>query len=37
VHLTLWTTALTANAAYVTRLRQDTGKPLEATLLRVAR
>jgi hypothetical protein len=37
VHLTLWTTALTADAAYVTRLRQDTGKPLKATLLRVAR
>jgi hypothetical protein len=37
VHITLWTTALTASAAYVTRLRQDTGKPMKATLLRVAR
>ena len=37
VHITLWSTALTADAAYVTRLRQDTGKPLSATLLRIAR
>jgi hypothetical protein len=37
VHITLWTTALTATHAYVTRLRQDTGKPLKATLLRVTR
>jgi hypothetical protein len=37
VHVTLWTTALTATHAYVTRLRQDTGQPLRATLLRVAR
>jgi hypothetical protein len=37
VHITLWTTALAADAAYVTRLRQDTGKPLAATLLRIAR
>jgi hypothetical protein len=37
VHMTLWTTALTADAAFVTRLRQDTGKPMKATLLRVAR
>jgi hypothetical protein len=37
VHITLWTTALTADAAYVTRLRQDTGQPMKATLLRVAR
>jgi hypothetical protein len=37
VHLTLWTTALTADAAFVTRLRQDTGRPVRATVLRVAR
>ncbi len=37
VHVTLWSTALSADAAYVTRLRQDTGKPLSATLLRIAR
>ena len=37
VHITLWSTALAADAAYVTRLRQDTGKPLGATLLRIAR
>ena len=37
VHITLWTTALTADTAFVTRLRQDTGKPMKATLLRVAR
>jgi hypothetical protein len=37
VHITLWTTALTAGAAYVTRLRQDTGKPVKASLLRVTR
>jgi hypothetical protein len=33
---TLWTTAVSPNAAYVTRLRQLTGKPVSATLLRVA-
>jgi hypothetical protein len=33
---TLWTTALAPGAAYVTRLRQRTGKPVRATLLRVA-
>ena len=34
--MTLWSTALGARAAYVTRLRQDTGQPVSATLLRVA-
>jgi hypothetical protein len=34
---TLWTTALTEDAAYVTRLRQISGKPLAAEILRVAR
>jgi hypothetical protein len=33
---TLWTTALSATRAYVTRLRQLTGRPVSATLLRVA-
>jgi hypothetical protein len=33
---TLWTTALAPHAAYVTRLRQRTGRPVAATLLRVA-
>jgi hypothetical protein len=37
VHITLWTTALTAHSAFVTRLRQDKGKPLQAALLRVPR
>ncbi len=37
VHITLWSTALAADAAYVTRLRQDTGQPTKATLLRIAR
>jgi hypothetical protein len=37
VHVTLWSTALAADAAYVTRLRQDTGRPVTATLLRIAR
>ena len=37
VQITLWTTALDASNAYVTRLRQDTGKPMKATLLRVPR
>jgi hypothetical protein len=32
---TLWTTALGSRSAYVTRLRQDTGKPVRAALLRV--
>ena len=36
-HITLWSTALAADAAYVTRLRQDPGKPMKATLLRIAR
>jgi hypothetical protein len=35
--LTLWTTALAADAAYVTRLRQIAGRPPEAELLRVPR
>jgi hypothetical protein len=34
---TLWTTALGPGGAYVTRLRQRTGKPPRATLLRVPR
>jgi hypothetical protein len=34
-HDTLWTTALGPRAAYVTRLRQYTGKPVRAALLRV--
>jgi hypothetical protein len=34
---TLWTTALAADAAYVTRLRQPTGAPASAALLRVTR
>jgi hypothetical protein len=34
---TLWTTALGAEAAYVTRLRQVSGKPLVAEILRVPR
>jgi hypothetical protein len=37
VNVTLWSTALASGSAYVTRLRQDAGKPLRATLLRVAR
>jgi hypothetical protein len=37
VHDTLWTTALAADAAYVTRLRQRTGKPVQPALLRLAR
>jgi len=32
---TLWTTAVTPKVAYVTRLRQRTGKPVAAVLLRV--
>ena len=34
---TLWSTALAADAAYVTRLRQVIGRPVTATLLRVPR
>jgi hypothetical protein len=37
VATTLWTTALAADAAYVTRLRQVAGRPLEAEILRVSR
>jgi hypothetical protein len=37
VNVTLWSTALSSGSAFVTRLRQDTGKPLRATLLRVPR
>ena len=35
VAATLWTTALAADAAYVTRLRQLDGKPVAAEILRV--
>jgi hypothetical protein len=37
VAATLWTTALAADAAYVTRLRQENGGPPVAELLRVTR
>jgi hypothetical protein len=37
VHDTLWTTALSAEAAYVTRLRQVVGHPVLAVVLRVTR
>ena len=37
VAYTLWTTALGPLDAYVTRLRQDAGEPVAATLLRVPR
>jgi hypothetical protein len=37
VHYTLWTTALGRGFAYVTRLRQITGHPVRAAVLRVAR
>ena len=37
VHDTLWTTALSARSAYVTRLRQVTGHPVKAVVLRVTR
>jgi hypothetical protein len=37
VQVTLWSTALAARSAYVTRLRQDTDQPVRATLLRVPR
>ena len=35
--LTLWTTALTEDEAYVTRLRQVSGRPLQTEILRVSR
>jgi hypothetical protein len=35
VHYTLWTTALSARAAYVTSLRQLAGQPVQAAVLRV--
>jgi hypothetical protein len=35
--MTLWTTALAADAAYVTRLRQIVGQPLIAEIMRVPR
>jgi hypothetical protein len=37
VSATLWTTALGEDAAYVTRLRQISGQPLVAEILRVPR
>jgi hypothetical protein len=37
VSLTLWSTALSRNSAFVTRLRQNAGQPVKATLLRVPR
>ena len=37
VAYTLWTTALGEREAYVTRLRQDAGRPVTATLLRIPR
>jgi hypothetical protein len=37
VQVTLWSTALAAGSAFVTRLRQDRGEPVRATLLRVPR
>ena len=37
VNVTLWSTALSAGSAFVTRLRQDKGQPVRATLLRVPR
>jgi hypothetical protein len=37
VSLTLWSTALGPDSAFVTRLRQNAGRPLTATLLRVPR
>ena len=37
VAYTLWTTALGPSEAYVTRLRQDAGGPVGATLLRIPR
>jgi hypothetical protein len=33
----LWTTALGPDAAYVTRLRQIIGRPLEAEIVRIPR
>ncbi len=37
VSASLWTTALAADAAYVTRLRQVSGQPLVAEIVRVPR
>jgi hypothetical protein len=37
VSMTLWTTALAADVAYVTRLRQVAGRDLQADILRVTR
>jgi hypothetical protein len=37
IHDTLWTTALSPKAAYVTRLRQVTGHPVRPTVLRIPR
>jgi hypothetical protein len=37
VSVTLWSTALGSGSAFVTRLRQDIGEPVRATLLRVPR
>ena len=37
VSSTLWTTALAEDAAYVTRLRQVSGQPLVAEIVRVPR
>lgn len=37
VAATLWTTALAADAAYLTRLRQQSGKELETEILRLPR
>jgi hypothetical protein len=37
VSLTLWSTALGPGSAFVTRLRQNAGQPVRATLLRVPR
>jgi hypothetical protein len=37
VSATMWTTALGAETAYVTLLRQLAGQPLQVTILRVAR
>ena len=37
VSITLWTTALTGEAAFVTRLRQDVGQPTKAAVLRIPR
>jgi hypothetical protein len=37
VNVTLWSTALSSGSAFVTRLRQDKGQPVRATLLSVPR